>query len=161
MYKFFAGLSVLALLLLTACEARETRPVAAPEEEARATEPAEPEDQQVGEPAEPADRVAGEPAEPADRQAVEPQEPAARDEFYGQTPEHGTIPETVVLEARNGNITLTHAAHAARIECATCHGEGAPGAIELDRDSGHKLCMGCHEQQGAGPVKCAECHVRE
>jgi predicted CXXCH cytochrome family protein len=107
-------------------------------------------------------------APPVERTAPVPEErppavteaPAqADDEFMGQAPAHG--PETVVLTAKNGDITFSHARHAEMVECRICHGEGAPGAIDLDRDSGHQLCRGCHEEQGAGPVKCAECHARQ
>jgi hypothetical protein len=97
---------------------------------------------------------------PEERPPAVTEAPAqADDEFMGQAPAHG--PETVVLIAKNGDITFSHARHAGMVECRTCHGEGVPGAIELDRDSGHQLCRGCHEEQGAGPVKCAECHARQ
>jgi predicted CXXCH cytochrome family protein len=88
--------------------------------------------------------------------AEEPARPA--DEFMGQAPAHG--PETIVFTAKNGDVTFQHLQHAAIAECSECHGPGAPAAIVLDRESAHDLCIGCHKEQEAGPVKCAECHVR-
>lgn len=39
---------------------------------------------------------------------------------------------------------------------ADCHGsENAPKRSEVL----HANCKGCHEDNGAGPVECAECHV--
>jgi predicted CXXCH cytochrome family protein len=69
-------------------------------------------------------------------------------------------PDTVTLEAKNGNVTFSHKGHAGMMDCATCHGAGTPGKLELDKDSGHKLCMDCHKEKGAGPVKCGECHKK-
>lgn len=69
-------------------------------------------------------------------------------------------PESVTLEAKNGNVTFNHKAHGARMECSTCHGTGTPAKIELDKDSAHKLCKDCHASKGAGPTKCGECHKK-
>ncbi len=104
------------------------------------------------------------PAQQETAQQPAQQETAAADgqQFYGQSPAYsGQIPETVTLEAKNGNITFNHKAHGERAECQTCHAEGTPQKIELDQAMGHKLCRGCHEEQGAGPTKCAECHKKE
>jgi hypothetical protein len=62
------------------------------------------------------------------------------------------------LEAKNGNVTFQHKTHAA-VKCETCHGATA-GKIELDKDSGHKLCVECHKAEAKGPAKCAECHKK-
>jgi predicted CXXCH cytochrome family protein len=111
----------------------------------------------------PAERptTATEPATGAQPPATTESQEAARpaDQMTGQAPAHDG-PDTVVLSAKNGDVTFKHAEHAARLECNICHGPGTPVAIDLDQDSAHKLCRGCHEQQGAGPVKCAECHVK-
>ncbi len=90
------------------------------------------------------------------RELGQPEEAAPQAE---ETAEAG--PETVTLEARNGNVTFNHRAHAAMTECRTCHGEGPPGPVELDRESGHALCLECHRQQQAGPQACTECHRRQ
>lgn len=137
----------------SACERQEE--VAAPpaERPTTATEPAT-EAQPPATAETPAPATEQQPPATADTQ--EPARPA--DEFVGQAPAHG--PETVVLTAKNGDVTFYHAKHAARVDCKICHGPGTPVAIDLDRDSAHKLCRGCHEEQGAGPVKCAECHVK-
>ncbi|MFA5516455.1 MAG: hypothetical protein WDA20_09220 [Desulfuromonadales bacterium] len=96
----------------------------------------------------------------AERSADESSE-AASQEFLGQSPEFGNAPETIVLQAKNGNVTLSHKEHAQRMDCSTCHGEGAPGKIEgFSKDPAHKLCQGCHKEQGAGPTKCQECHIK-
>jgi predicted CXXCH cytochrome family protein len=69
-------------------------------------------------------------------------------------------PDSVTLEAKNGNVTFSHKGHAGMMDCATCHGAGTPGKLELDKDSGHKLCMDCHKTKAAGPTKCGECHKK-
>ncbi len=68
-------------------------------------------------------------------------------------------PETVTLNAKNGNVTFNHKEHSAKMECSTCH-QGEPGKMELDKDAAHKLCKGCHQDKGAGPTKCGECHKK-
>ncbi len=69
-------------------------------------------------------------------------------------------PETVMLEASYGNVSFPHALHEAAYACATCHGEGTPGAITLGKDKAHELCKGCHTQEGAGPTGCRDCHKK-
>lgn len=68
--------------------------------------------------------------------------------------------DTVVLSAKNGNVTFNHKAHSAANECKTCHGEGTPAKLTLDKDMAHKLCKGCHQTKGQGPTKCGECHKK-
>ncbi|SEA09023.1 hypothetical protein SAMN05660420_01173 [Desulfuromusa kysingii] len=68
-------------------------------------------------------------------------------------------PETVVIENKNGNVTLPHAEHGEMYGCATCHGDNPPGPFELGKDTAHKLCKDCHKEQG-GPTKCSGCHVK-
>jgi CubicO group peptidase (beta-lactamase class C family) len=152
--------SLLAICLLliwsvSACERQEGVATAPPADRSTAaTEPAA----KIKPPAPPEAPAATTEQKPP---ATADSQPSARpaDEFMGQAPAHG--PETVVLTAKNGNVTFKHAQHAARLECKTCHGAGTPVAINLDRDSAHKPCRGCHEERGAGPVKCAECHVKK
>jgi predicted CXXCH cytochrome family protein len=72
-----------------------------------------------------------------------------------------TGPETVVLEASFGNITFPHRVHAEREGCAACHEQTPPEKIELVQETGHKLCRGCHQERGAGPTKCTDCHKKE
>jgi predicted CXXCH cytochrome family protein len=68
--------------------------------------------------------------------------------------------DTVVLKAKNGNVTFDHKKHSATGDCKSCHGEGTPAKIALDKDKAHKLCKGCHETKKAGPTKCGECHKK-
>lgn len=68
-------------------------------------------------------------------------------------------PETVVIENKNGNVTLTHAEHGKMYGCATCHGDNEPGPFELGKDTAHSMCKGCHKEQG-GPTKCNGCHIK-
>jgi predicted CXXCH cytochrome family protein len=68
--------------------------------------------------------------------------------------------DSVVLNAKNGNVTFNHKAHSGKIDCKTCHGEGTPAKIALDKDKAHKLCKSCHEEKKAGPTKCGECHKK-
>jgi predicted CXXCH cytochrome family protein len=69
-------------------------------------------------------------------------------------------PKTVVFKTKMGDVTFPHQSHSERIECKVCHGEGTPGKFALDKDSAHKLCRGCHEEKGAGPTKCPDCHKK-
>ena len=72
----------------------------------------------------------------------------------------GFAADTVVLKAKNGNISFNHKAHSATNDCKTCHGEGTPGKLTLGKDAAHKLCKGCHETKKQGPTKCGECHKK-
>ncbi|MBE0599437.1 MAG: cytochrome C [Desulfuromonadales bacterium] len=79
---------------------------------------------------------------------------------FAATPVLAAAPDSVTLEAKNGNVTFNHKAHAAAMECAACHGAGTPGKLELDKDTAHKTCTGCHKEKAAGPTKCGECHKK-
>jgi hypothetical protein len=65
--------------------------------------------------------------------------------------------DTVVMKAKNGDVTFNHAAHNARLECKVCHAAGTPGKIDINKATAHRLCKGCHETKH-GPVKCGDCH---
>jgi DnaJ-class molecular chaperone len=71
-----------------------------------------------------------------------------------------TAADTVVLEAKNGNVTFNHKQHSESMECKTCHGEGTPAKIELDKDKAHALCKACHTEKKMGPTKCNDCHKK-
>jgi predicted CXXCH cytochrome family protein len=68
--------------------------------------------------------------------------------------------DTVVLKAKNGDVTFDHKKHSASGDCKACHGEGTPAKLTLDKDSAHKLCKGCHTEKKMGPTKCGECHKK-
>jgi hypothetical protein len=74
-------------------------------------------------------------------------------------------PAEVVLPAKPGNVTFNHKAHQGQ-GCKKCHGEGAPGKIELNKDKAHALCSDCHKEKGKGPADakdakgCAACHKK-
>lgn len=68
--------------------------------------------------------------------------------------------DTVVMKAKNGDVTFNHKAHSTSMDCKTCHGEGTPGKVELDKDAAHALCKDCHTKQGKGPTKCGDCHKK-
>ncbi|GBC62330.1 acidic cytochrome c3 [Desulfonema ishimotonii] len=44
-------------------------------------------------------------------------------------------------------------------ECSECHMAGGKDKMDLMR-AYHLNCKGCHEEQKAGPVMCAECHEK-
>ncbi|WP_221252514.1 cytochrome c3 family protein [Desulfuromonas versatilis] len=69
-------------------------------------------------------------------------------------------PESIVLEAKNGNVTLSHKMHGEQFGCPACHGEAAPGKFAPDKDWAHEVCKGCHQDKGAGPTKCGDCHKK-
>ncbi|OHB25625.1 MAG: cytochrome C [Desulfuromonadaceae bacterium GWC2_58_13] len=66
--------------------------------------------------------------------------------------------DTVVMQAKNGNVTFNHKAHADKLGCEACH-QGEPAMIELNKDSAHALCKECHKAQ-SGPTKCGDCHKK-
>jgi len=68
--------------------------------------------------------------------------------------------DTVVLKAKNGDVTFNHKEHSAKMDCKTCHGEGTPAKLTLDKDKAHALCKNCHTEKKAGPTKCGECHKK-
>jgi len=68
--------------------------------------------------------------------------------------------DTVVMKAKNGDVTFNHKAHSASGDCKVCHGEGTPGKLTLGKDAAHKLCKGCHDAKKQGPTKCGECHKK-
>ncbi len=71
-----------------------------------------------------------------------------------------TIPDSVALDASQGQVTLPHLAHAKRLTCPTCHSELEPGRLAWDKDTVHSYCRDCHKTQGGGPTTCAGCHKK-
>lgn len=69
-------------------------------------------------------------------------------------------PELLTIAASQGDVTLPHLVHAKLFPCATCHGDGTPGKIALDKDAAHALCRDCHKARGAGPTACGGCHKK-
>ena len=68
--------------------------------------------------------------------------------------------DNIVIENTYGKVTFNHKVHAESFDCALCHGEGEAGALDMGKEKAHAACKGCHQEQGAGPVKCSECHVK-
>ncbi len=142
MMKKIAILAILGLIL-TACEREEPRPVETPTAPPPATEPAP--------------GTAVEPTQPEDEIGEAPavEEPAAPPEAAAD------VPDLMTFEARNGNVPFPHQAHAAMFECSACHAQDPPAAIpDWGREVAHALCIDCHKAEGAGPVACNECHIR-
>ena len=69
-------------------------------------------------------------------------------------------PDSVTLDASQGQVILPHLAHAKAFPCATCHLDGPPGKINLTKDAAHELCRDCHKAKGAGPTTCTGCHKK-
>jgi predicted CXXCH cytochrome family protein len=69
-------------------------------------------------------------------------------------------PDSVTMNAKNGNVTFDHKKHSAAGDCKVCHGEGTPAKLTLDKAAAHKLCIDCHKAKTAGPTKCGECHKK-
>ncbi|MFO7811404.1 MAG: cytochrome c3 family protein [Pelovirga sp.] len=78
-------------------------------------------------------------------------------------------PEEVVYEVKMGNVTFDHKAHLATGSCKDCHHTGEMVSCKdchnktsevNNKDAFHGLCIDCHKEQGAGPAKCTECHIR-
>lgn len=68
--------------------------------------------------------------------------------------------DSIVMKAKNGDVTFNHKAHSGSMDCKVCHGDAKPSKIELDKDAAHALCKDCHSKKGAGPTKCGECHKK-
>ncbi|MDX9708905.1 MAG: cytochrome c3 family protein [Trichloromonas sp.] len=68
--------------------------------------------------------------------------------------------DSIVIENTYGKVTFNHKVHSEAFDCALCHGEGEPGALDLGKEKAHAACKGCHQEKGAGPTKCSECHVK-
>jgi predicted CXXCH cytochrome family protein len=70
--------------------------------------------------------------------------------------------EVVLKGATQAPVTFNHKAHQGQ-GCKKCHGEGAPGKIELTKDKAHALCIDCHKEKAKGPVDakaCTTCHKK-
>lgn len=67
---------------------------------------------------------------------------------------------TMVIENSYGKVTFSHKVHSEAFDCATCHGEGEPGALDMGKEKAHAACKGCHMEKAAGPIRCSDCHVK-
>jgi hypothetical protein len=72
--------------------------------------------------------------------------------------------EVVLKGATQPPVTFNHKAHQGQ-GCKKCHGEGAPGKIELNKDKAHALCGDCHVEKAKGPSPkdakaCTTCHKK-
>ena len=68
--------------------------------------------------------------------------------------------EAKVFKAYNGDIDFNHSKHMGLYPCSECH-VGPPRPFEggLGKAKAHKLCIGCHTKEGAGPTRhCGQCH---
>ena len=72
-------------------------------------------------------------------------------------------PASVELKgATQAPVTFDHKKHQGQ-GCKKCHGEGAPGKIELNKDKAHALCIDCHKEKAKGPADakaCTACHKK-
>lgn len=63
-----------------------------------------------------------------------------------------------VFKAYNGDVDFNHSKHMGLYPCAQCH-DGPPRSFGIDKNKAHKLCIGCHTKEGAGPTRhCSQCH---
>ena len=153
MFRLAILLGAAILMILPACAMRESK---VSQREPVASTPQATAQQPVG--------VAGQQAQQQpqaqQQQQAQAQQPRQTNEFMGVAPKVEDIPETIVLKAKNGNVTFPHQAHAKTMDCATCH-QGTPGPIaDFGKDKAHALCTGCHKEKNAGPTKCSECHKK-
>jgi hypothetical protein len=93
-------------------------------------------------------------------------------------------PEVIVIDkaqAKKAPVTFPHAAHAADIECISCHHTAQtndaitscfechgkdpaapdPSVSSKKENPFHVSCIGCHKEKAQGPTKCAQCHPRQ
>jgi hypothetical protein len=76
------------------------------------------------------------------------------------TTQKTAIPQEITLEASYGNVTFPHGMHADSSACSVCHGDGVPEDFDITKEVAHKLCKGCHKDEGAGPTGCKGCHKK-
>ena len=94
--------------------------------------------------------------------------------FPTRSPE---VPIRIMLMNTAGKVLLDHKEHASEegygIACTDCHHdieeegekpEACSACHDPDSeitlpDAFHKLCIGCHEEGGSGPVECSGCHL--
>ena len=71
-----------------------------------------------------------------------------------------TVAQGKIFKAYNGNVYFDHSKHMGMFECKNCH-DGPPRPFPvMNKAVAHKLCIGCHKEQGTGPVRhCSECHT--
>ena len=68
------------------------------------------------------------------------------------------VADAKVFKAYNGDVDFNHSKHMGLYPCAQCH-DGPPRPFGIDKAKGHKLCVGCHTKEGAGPTRhCSGCH---
>ncbi|MCG8470723.1 MAG: cytochrome c family protein [Desulfobacterales bacterium] len=86
-------------------------------------------------------------------------------------------PVRLLFDGSAGDVLFTHQTHAQDydLECASCHhnledgdeiyncgechDEGGDAEDYPTTDAMHAQCIGCHDEMGAGPAECAECHA--
>lgn len=81
-------------------------------------------------------------------------------------------PAEIKFEAKMGTVTFNHADHQGVVtDCTTCHHKGVEAgtckschgvdpAAPKSKDAYHDQCKGCHQEKGAGPTGCKDCHVK-
>ena len=157
---------VLASFLFCACGQEPSsqpqgKPETKPAIEAAPAPPAAPQPATVASP--PVAPVATTPNPAAKPVAAPPPEPPAKPKSSAAAdtaPPLPTVADIITLKASQGDVTLSHLAHARRYPCASCHGEASPGKFDLTKESAHTLCRDCHKARGAGPTACGECHKK-
>jgi len=70
------------------------------------------------------------------------------------------IPDIVTYQSFQGIVTFPHADHASRLACSLCHQSDPPEKIAVDKSFAHGTCRACHQNSGAGPTACRNCHVK-
>jgi cytoskeletal protein RodZ len=148
-----------AALSFGACGSQE-QPPTAPAPPAVTAPPQTPPPAPAAEPAAPA-AVPAEPEQPKSAVTEPPPAPPVTPAAPAKPAvQNASVPDTIVLESKQGQISFPHLAHAKDYSCATCHGDGTPGGLALPMDVAHSLCRDCHKAKGAGPTTCAGCHKK-
>jgi len=146
---------VVSALSVGACGSQEQPPTAPAPPAVTAPPPAP-----AAEPVAPA-AVPAEPEQPKAAVTEPPPAPSATPAAPAKPAvQSASVPDTIVLESKQGQISFPHLAHAKGYSCATCHGDGTPGGLALPMDVAHSLCRDCHKAKGAGPTTCAGCHKK-
>ena len=83
--------------------------------------------------------------------------------FVGSVSAMAAGPESITLNAKNGNVTFPHKKHQEdlKIACKECHGDKPGVKIEgFGKDKAHALCKECHAKKNPDAAKCGYCHKK-
>lgn len=82
--------------------------------------------------------------------------------FAGSLSAMAAGPDTITLNAKNGNVAFPHKKHQEdlKIACKDCHADKVGKIDGFNKDKAHALCKDCHSKKSADAAKCGFCHKK-